>query len=236
MRELHSFLACDMMAFIDLRTATGCWNDTYESYLHQFDKHCTQKYPEEVALSEEMVESFCGQRATELANTCRVRSYAISNFVDYLKKRGATDISLPPIPAKKPSGYIPHAFTEPELDRFFSVSDDLPLGKPNSLASRLRRIAAPVFFRLLYSSGIRTNEARMLRIEDVDLAQGVLNIRKSKGYSQHYVALHETMADLLREYDRAVCAICPGRTYFFPSPRYVLVKRMGQPVISFDLV
>jgi Phage integrase family. len=50
-----------------------------------------------------------------------------------------------------------------------------------------RRIIVPVFFRLLYSSGIRTTEARLLRADDVNLDDGVLNIRHSKGFSQHFV-------------------------------------------------
>jgi len=219
MREFHSVLSQDMREFVDFQTAIGCWNSTYETYLHLFDKHCSQIYPGEDTLTREMVDTFCAQRTTEIANSCRVRSYAIANFVAFLRKRGVVDISPPAIPAKRPSGYIPHAFTESELDRFFSASNNLPLGKPNALASRLRRVTTPVFFRLLYSSGIRTYEARMLTVGDVDLANGVLNIRKSKGYGQHYVALHETMADLLRKYDRAVRHICPDRTYFFPSPR-----------------
>lgn len=75
----------------------------------------------------------------------------------------------------------------------------------------------PVFFRLLYSSGLRTTEARLLRVEDVDLADGVLSVRNSKGPSQHYVALHPSMAELMRLYDTAISRLFPGRAYFFPA-------------------
>lgn len=69
-------------------------------------------------------------------------------------------------------------------------------------------------FRLLYSSGIRTTEARYLKREDVDLEHGVLNIRKSKGYDQHYVALHKSMTELLKQYDKVAESIRSDRTYF----------------------
>lgn len=225
MREFNSFLAPYMKSFVDFRTAAGFWNDTYESYLHYFDKHCTQLFPERSSLTNEMVESWCTRRATESSNTCRVRTYAISNFIGYLRDRNVTNIPTPAIPAMKRSAYIPHAFTYPELDRFFRASNNMPIGKPNSLASRSRRIVAPVFFRLLYSSGIRTFEARMLKVDDVDLVQGVLSIRKSKGPNQHYVALHDTMADLLREYDRSIRILYPERVYFFPSPRGSFISK-----------
>ena len=82
----------------------------------------------------------------------------------------------------------------------------------------MKKITCSVFFRLLYSSGIRTTEARYLKSEDVDLEHEVLNIRKSKGYDQHYVALHESMTELLKQYDRSAESICPDRTYFFETP------------------
>jgi integrase len=70
---------------------------------------------------------------------------------------------------------------------------------------------------LLYSSGIRTTEARLLRIQDVDLSTGVLDIKLTKGYNQHYVVLHDTMLSLMIKYNEAIDGIFPGRVYFFPS-------------------
>ena len=86
------------------------------------------------------------------------------------------------------------------------------------LKYKMKKITCPVFFRLLYSSGIRTTEARYLKREDVDLEHGVLNIRKTKGYDQHYVALHESMTKLLKQYDKAADSIRLDRTYFFETP------------------
>jgi len=57
----------------------------------------------------------------------------------------------------------------------------------------------------------------MLGIDDVDLKQGVLNIQHSKGESQHYIVLHDTMLDLLRRYDAAIRLMYPERKYFFYS-------------------
>jgi integrase len=82
---------------------------------------------------------------------------------------------------------------------------------------RARKIIVPVFFRLLYSSGIRTVEARLLGVPNVDLDRGVLSIQRSKGPNQHYVALHDSMTELLRRYDAEIRKIIPERTFFFPG-------------------
>ena len=100
---------------------------------------------------------------------------------------------------------------------FFNECDRIVPLRPE-LKYKMKKITCPVFFRLLYSSGIRTTEARHLKREDADLEHGVLNIRKSKGYDQHYVALHKSMTGLLRQYDKVAEFIRPDRTYFFETP------------------
>lgn len=114
--------------------------------------------------------------------------------------------------------YIPHAFTTDELKNFFRECDNIVMSK-HSLASQLTKLTCPVLFRLLYSSGIRTTEARLLKRKNVDFINGIIDIQGSKGYDQHYVALHPSMTDILRKYDRAVDRIIPSRVYFFQSAK-----------------
>jgi integrase len=133
-----------------------------------------------------------------------------------LRERGETAVLDPKIPRKESREYIPHAFTEEELGNFFAACDSIP-GTPSIEEQLSRRITVPVFFRLLYSSGIRTTEARLLKAEDVDLEHGVLNIRYSKGHHQHFIVLHDTMLDLMRQYDSVISKRYPNREYFFPA-------------------
>lgn len=216
MSRFQSFLAPLMEAFITSQKASGRWNETYKQNLFLFDNHCTRSFPEAKTLTQEMVDGWCAQRSTETNNSCRTRIYVIVNFVHYLSVRECTDVREPVIPKMEPSTYMPHAFTDLELDNFFQACDSLP-STPRTLAVLTRRIVAPAFFRLLYSSGIRTNEARLLHADDVNLDQGVLNIRHSKGPSQRYVVLHDTMLDLLKRYSAAIRSLHPKRAYFFPS-------------------
>jgi integrase len=75
----------------------------------------------------------------------------------------------------------------------------------------------PVFFRLLFSSGMRTTEGRLLKREDVNLRTGVISIRHTKGYNEHMAVLHETMLSLLVQYDSVICRLLPDRQFFFPA-------------------
>lgn len=225
MSKFQSFLAPLIESYITYQSACGHWNtSSSEPNLLLFDRHCLRKYPKAQMLTQQMVDEWCKQRETESNNSCRSRIYVVSSLIRYLKKRGKTEILEPNTPRKERRTYIPHAFTGKELENFFHACDTLS-SKPNTHETRSRKITIPVFFRLLYSSGIRTTEARMLRVEDVDLVNGVVSIRYSKGQAQHYIALHDTMLELLRKYDAVIRKQYPSRNYFFPARNNSFHKR-----------
>jgi integrase len=51
----------------------------------------------------------------------------------------------------------------------------------------------------------------------MDIDNGILNIRYSKGHDQHFIVLHDTMLELMRKYDAVISGTYPNRTYFFPA-------------------
>lgn len=217
MLKYESFLAPFMESFIRYREASEHWNEaSYAVNLLQFDRFCLREFPNASELTQEMVDRWCHKRKTEENNSCRSRIYVVVSLVRYLRDRGGTAVRDPEIPKKERHTYIPHAFTREELNRFFQKCDTLP-SKPANPLVRSRNYMVPVFFRLLYSSGIRTTEARLLKKQDVDLMGGILNIRYSKGHNQHYIVLHDSMRSLMMQYEEAISRICPDREYFFPG-------------------
>jgi len=217
---MSKYISCATGLFERFETyqrASGKWNVTvYELNLRLFDKYCHKQYPYATALTQTMIAGWCAKRATENSNSNRCRIQVIATCIKYLRARGLCNLTEPTMPQKKASTYIPHAFTDEELRSFFDACDSITVPVSNKV-SRLRKIEVPAFFRLLYSSGIRTTEARLLGVEDVNLKDGILNIKESKGHGQHYIVLHDTMSDLMRRYDAAIRKIIPNRVYFFPS-------------------
>ena len=216
MREYTSKIAPLMRDFETYQLASGRWSESANQYLTLFDRHCAANFPKSETLTQEMLGSWCGKRDTEINNSCRSRIYPIVSFVRYMQKRGLTDVNVPIIPRKEARTYIPHAFTSDELHNFFNACDTI-VSYSETEEQISQRLTIPVFFRLLYSSGIRTNEARLLRKSNADLFHGVLNIEYSKGHEQHFIVMHDTMLQLMREYDAAISKLYPDRTYFFPS-------------------
>lgn len=216
--NFKSSFATNIREFIAFRKAGGSWNASYEENLKLFDNYCEEHYPGE-ALSQKMIDEWCSKRDTE-SNTSRNRRISSTvQYLEYLTARNTKSGIIVPKNLKedKPK-YIPYAFTKEELKRFFNACDSIMIAK-NHITSKAKKATAPVLYRLLYSSGIRTTEARFLKRTDVDLENGVLNIEKTKGYGQHYVALHPSMTALLKRYDEEAEKLFPNREYFFESPR-----------------
>jgi site-specific recombinase XerD len=216
MREYTSKIAPLMREFEQYRMASGRWSESCNLRLSLFDRHCASNYADVDVLKQEMLDSWCAQRSTEANNSCRSRIYAVVSFVRYLQKRGLADAKTPAIPRKEARTYIPHSFSETELHNFFDACDSIA-SYSETEEQISQRLTVPVFFRLLYSSGIRTNEARMLRRRGVDLVHGVLNIEYSKGHGQHFIVMHDSMLELMREYDAAISKMYSKRLYFFPA-------------------
>lgn len=219
MKKFCSFLAPQIHSFIRYRQASQHWNDSsYEENLMLFDHYCHCNYPNDVELTQEMADSWCRQRDTEENNSCRSRIYVVCSFIRFLNERGLSSVLPPQIPRKEKRTYIPHPFTEDEIARFFHECDSIPVANKGK-ETLVRKLTLPVFFRLLYSSGIRTNEARLLLREGADLDKGILDIQYSKGHDQHYIVLHDSMLEIMRSYDAVISKVVPERVYFFPSIR-----------------
>lgn len=227
--KFRSFLVNILDAYVSYRKASGRTSVSYVKNIILFDHYCAEQYPNTKELSQEIVDKWCKQRNTECSNSCISRIYPIINFLRYAKERQLVDIVIPIVPKSTPRTYMPHAFTKEELQNFFGACDSIVTRK--GLNGDIKKITIPVFFRLLYSSGMRTTEARLLRSENVNLENGVINIQYSKGQNQHFVVLHDTMLELMKVYDTAVSKFIFNRAFFFPTDSN---KDYSSPWISYN--
>lgn len=218
MKNFISFMKPMITDFINYRKVSQSWNSSYEETLKTFENHCLKYFPNSKVLTQEMINSWCFQRDTEKNRSYNNRMKVIIKFLEYTNSRNFTNLQIPITLKAEKYKYIPHAFTFEELSNFFKACDETDL-KLKSKVGELKRLSVPVFFKLLYSTGMRHIEARLLKRENVDLKEGIINIEESKNYSQHYVALCESMKDLLTIYDRNIDKLYPNRTYFFTTPK-----------------
>ena len=64
-----------------------------------------------------------------------------------------------------------------------------------------------------------------MRVEDVDLQNGVIDIIGSKWHRDRRIPISMDLLNLFKIYDACVSKIYPGRIYFFPTTRSGCYKR-----------
>ena len=106
--------------------------------------------------------------------------------------------------------YSPHIFTYEEISCLIKAADNLPVRKN----APTRHLVVPAVIRLLYSSGLRINEALRLKMRDVDLDSGVITVYNGKGGKDRTVPVHSSVVDYLKMYSGQ---LANDREWFFPS-------------------
>ena len=210
-----SVFASYISEFVATKQASGYTYDTAEYYLHDFDRYCSF-HAKSADLSRDLIFGWAKTKDREDPGTHRTRISPIREFGKYMQSiEFSSAFILPSALHRKIERYVPHFFSSRELTAFFAACDNL---KPRA-GIYARHLVLPVFFRLLYSCGLRTCEARTLRVEHVDLEHGTIDIIGSKGHRSRRIPISNDLLRLFRIYDARVSNIYPGRIYFFPTTR-----------------
>ncbi len=115
-------------------------------------------------------------------NTMRIYSCGIKYMYRHVVKREGI---VQEIPYPKKTNYIPEILTSSELKRLFDLTVNLK---------------HRAFLKLVYSAGLRRNEASNLLITDIDSRQMQILVRKGKGQKGRYSILSKDALLDLRAY------------------------------------
>ena len=198
---------------VELKRAVGYRYDADARHLKRFDRFTLEKYPHSTALTKEIVLDWCCKKTYEAqANQCS-RASIIRQFGRYLDAIGIEAYIIPKgyYPAK--SQYTPHIYTLEELTRFFAETDKCRYCSE----CRYRHLIMPVLFRMIYMCGLRVSEARLLKVGDVDIENGILTIQHSKKDNSRLVPMSEDLSQRCRRYSERVHPFPVPGNYYFPK-------------------
>jgi len=196
-----------------LKQAIGYKYEAEASHLLRFSAFTAEKYPDATILTKEIVLEWCSKKIYEAqANQC-TRASIIRQLSIYMEKMGIGAYILPKGYYPTEEQYVPYIYTEYELQRFFHETDRC------SYVSECpyRHLIMPVFFRMIYSCGLRSSEARLLKIEDVDLDAAILTIHHSKKDNSRLVTMSKKLTERCRDYSAKVHILSKEIDWFFPA-------------------
>lgn len=210
----HSLLATLMDQFVQEKRACGYRCIDHISILRRFDAFLCKQGLQRCELPKSLSWQWLAKQPNESARTQLSRISVVRQFAMYMCRMGyPADVPDRGIGAKWSSNFSAHVFTYDEVHRLINAVDRLA---PDARAP-MRHVIMPEVFRLLYGCGLRLNEVLMLRVDDVDLVQGVLRINGAKFGKDRLVPPALPLVQRLQKYADEI-GRQPAGAYFFPSP------------------
>jgi integrase/recombinase XerD len=108
-----------------------------------------------------------------------------------------------------PERPIPYVFSAAALTTFFHTLDTYPF------ARHWMRLVYPVYYRLLYATGLRESEACGIERENLDFEAKRILILDAMGNKDRYVYFANDVATMLYRYDRMMDGFFPCRQWLF---------------------
>jgi integrase/recombinase XerD len=205
--------------YLSLRRALGFKLIEADRMLHDFVTFMERRH--ELYITQSLALEWAQRRSNLQPASWAQRLSVVRGFARY---RSATDPrtevpaeGLLPFRFKRTRPYL---YSDDEIRRLLHAALQLPF---RGERGALRPWTYYCLFGLLSVSGMRLGEARNLKLQDVDLAAGVLTIRGTKFGKSRLVSLHGSTCKVLADYIARRELRWAGR----PVSSYLLVSNRG---------
>lgn len=208
----HSVFQKEFQDLVDLKKALGFEYTAEAAAFKRIDAFFTQNKLTEKSVSKDLCDIWCRKKSYESISNQSHRISTMRVFCRYLNDIGIQAYVPPKGIAKKSPKYEAHIYSDEELKRFFAEVD-----KSKSIPSECpyRGFVMPVFFRILYTSGMRVSELRLITVGDINLKDEYITVRNSKNHKDRIVPVHPQLIERCRIIHAKIHAVSPDDEYFF---------------------
>jgi len=213
-------LADTIEKFIAEKRGIGLQYNGVSTYLQSFDRFSISFYLEESVLSREVVEAWLKQNPSQSQQTLRMKAIIIRQLGLYMKRMNMSAYVIPEIP-KRNHLFTPYIFSDNEIEKIIEQADTVKtLSKKTS-----KHLVIPVFIRLLYFCGLRFSEVQQLRVENVDLDNGILTIYGSKFDKDRLIPMSPEITSICRAYSEKVHAHSSADAIYLPNTHNTIYEK-----------
>jgi len=199
--KLCSSLAAPMEAFIALRRVSGTDYRGQAQLLGDFDRFLVEAHLNPSRLTHEITDRYQQTLARLAPLTQANRLCVLKQFSEYLARTDVLSyVPEPPCKSSMHAVHTPYIFSRSQVQALLKAA--FLLTPPGSL----RPLTYVTLLGLLYSTGLRIGEARMLTLENFHAGERRLYIAAGKFHKARWVALSESSCRALERYaERRMC-------------------------------
>jgi len=179
--------------------------------LRSFDEYICSN-----AVSELNIDSINGWILTLPDITNKTLNRYICNirvFLKYLSALHGRCYYIPEFKSEEDE-YEPYYFTEDDKNDIYEIIDNWIPGQNNKLP--WISIELPMVIRILDGCGTRVKEVLRLRMQDIDIYNGIIIMRDTKNKKGRRVPMSEDLSTILSDYCRAIGIWGRPQSFLFP--------------------
>jgi integrase len=225
-REFTSRLAPKIKEYLEFRKMLGYYSSGHEDVLEKFDSYCHEHYPESETLTKDSVRGWIGYEISQGRRRIYKKATPLRMLARYM---GEGAYILPDKATPHSPRYTPYILNDDELSRLFVAADSIT-AFPGHDSTTLKFIFSTLL-RLMYTCGLRPQEVRQIKYDNINFDTGEILIEKGKGCKgskERIVIMSDDMLAQCRKYDVARAVENPQSEYFF-------VRKDGMPVPAYQL-
>ena len=201
--------------YIEYKRSIGFKMEDTDERLRRFDRLTISRKETIIGISKGLFDEWSIPFPEESHVTRYGRISILRQFSAYLQMVGYNSY-IPRLPKYK-STFTPHIFTKAEITSIFEASDKLFL-KRKYMYSQI--CVMPTLLRMLYSTGLRINEALNLKHRDVKLDKEYLVLKACKNGKDRVVPMSKSLMEVCKDYyaykQKQLIDVGPN-TYFFTA-------------------
>lgn len=212
--QWHSDILEMLAVFLKEKRMTGYTYKAQEKYLRRFDEYYARNGYSGIRLTKPMTDDFI-YTVSEQPSTHYIKERLMRDLAMFLIRNGYREIYVPEVKSapEKRSSHMPYIFTENEIKQIFLTID---LWEDSFYTDR--HLIDPVFFRILYGTGMRVSEALNLMVKDFDVSNGILTVYHAKNNKDRLVPLAPSLTKRIAELSDKIHRYSKDTDYLFPSP------------------
>ena len=166
-------------------------------------------------LSKDTATALAQRRDGEVQGTQLNRIRILRKLAEYMASAGFAAYVIPKnFTQKYKYDFKPYIFDQIQISAVYAAADGLGY---NSRAPQAH-LVMPAIIRVLFGCGLRSSEARFMKVQNVDLSSGIMHIEKSKQNISRFVPMSESLTSYLRQYSANMGFHIVNYEYFFPTP------------------
>lgn len=212
MVQFNSVFKKEFIDLIELKRSMGFKYCSEEASFKRIDNFFCEENLSNKVITKSLTDKWNAKRDWE--NDCN-RNSRVSNlrvFSNYLLDLGYEVYVTPINSFKKGPKYNAHIYSQDELKRFFKAVDE---SKSVLSECPYRDIVMPVFFRILYTSGLRVSELRLLKLKDMHEDKSYITIIDGKNHKDRIVPINDELAARCKVIRNSIHSNSDENEYFF---------------------